>query len=491
MQLPDDADARRSLLEAALDALDEGVHVVDAAGVTVFYNRKMADIEAMAREDVMGRRIDDVFSFPDATGSTLLEAVRRGVRRDDVRQTYFNRRGQAITTVNRTFPVLAGGRIVGAVEIARDVTSVEQLRSTAFGQAGVRYTFASIIAESLAMREVLEQARRAARTDSSVLIVGETGTGKELLAQGIHAASPRREGPFVSQNLAAIPDTLVEGILFGTARGAFTGAVDRPGLIEQANGGTLLLDELNAMSAPLQAKLLRVLQERVVRRVGDLKDRPVDVRILATMNEEPGRAIREGRLRPDLFYRLSVVTLTVPPLRSRREDIPPLVSHFIRRLNGAFGLRAEGCEPKLMEAFMAYDWPGNVRELEHVIEGAMNLMEDEAKIGFQHLPGHVRRRLEQALGEMVGSAASAPEVSRDAAAHPSQSDVPGRGLGGTSQARTSFHQLIRDHVRTLLQAALEETNGNVSEAARRLCMSRQNLQYWLREVGVDPAQYRP
>ena len=359
--------------------------------------------------------------------------------------------------------------------------------NTAFGQAGVRYTFSSIIAESQAMRDVLEQARRAARTDSSVLIVGETGTGKELLAQGIHAASPRRDGPFVSQNLAAIPDTLVEGILFGTARGAFTGALDWPGLIEQAHGGTLLLDELNAMPAPLQAKLLRVLQERVVRRVGDLKDRPVDVRILATMNEDPHRAIREGRLRPDLFYRLSVVTLTVPPLRSRREDIPPLVAHFIRRLNGAFRLRVEGCEPRLMDAFMAYAWPGNVRELEHVIEGAMNLIEDEASIGFQHLAGHVRRRLEQALAEAEGRGVS--DLSQEGS-EPRRELPEGQAPDAASQPRPAFRDLVRDYARTLLEGALSETRGNVSEAARRLGMSRQNLQYWLREVGVDPAAYR-
>ncbi|SIT04939.1 sigma-54 interaction domain-containing protein [Alicyclobacillus vulcanalis] len=513
----EDGEVRRMLLEAALDALDEGVHAVDANGVTVYYNRKMADMEAMSRQDVMGRRIDDVFTFPDAAGSTLLDAVHRGVRRDDVRQTYFNRRGQAITTVNRTFPVYAGGRIVGAVEIARDVTSVEQLRNTAFGQAGVRYSFASIIAESAAMREVLEQARRAARTDSSVLIAGETGTGKELLAQGIHAASPRRDGPFVSQNVAALPDTLVEGILFGTSRGAFTGAVDRPGLIEQANGGTLLLDELNAMPVPLQAKLLRVLQERVVRRVGDVKDRPVDVRILATMNEDPARAIREGRLRADLFYRLSVVTLTVPPLRFRRADIPPLVEHFIRRLNTLFSLRVQGCEPRLMDAFLAYDWPGNVRELEHVIEGAMNLMEDEAWIGFQHLPGYVRRRLERALeaGRAAAEDASAGEGieggreggERELTA---RSGTPGgatvapvtltdrlAGTGPESREAlaspmpgATFRQRMRDYARSLLREVLAETRGNVSEAARRLGMSRQNLQYWLHEVDVDPALYR-
>ncbi|MCL6600968.1 MAG: sigma 54-interacting transcriptional regulator, partial [Alicyclobacillus macrosporangiidus] len=355
----------RTLVAQLLDHLEEGVHVVDARGRTVFYNAKMAAMEQMRPEDVLGRPIQEVFRFQETDGSTLLEAVREGRVTRNVRQTYFNSHGTRITTINHTYPLRLGDHVVGAVEIAHDVTRVERLQEHLAAGTGARYTFDAIVRASAAMDEVVEQARRAARTDSSILIVGETGTGKELLAQSIHQASPRASGPFVAQNCAALPEALMEGILFGTAKGAFTGAIDRPGLFEQAHGGTLLLDELNAMSPALQAKLLRVLQERTVRRLGDTKERQVDVRIVATMNDDPLAALSAGRLRRDLFYRLSVVTLVLPPLRERMEDVPVLVRTFIGKYNRLFGLNVQGVAPDLMRAFLRYHWPGNVRELEH------------------------------------------------------------------------------------------------------------------------------
>ncbi|GMA57634.1 arginine utilization regulatory protein [Alicyclobacillus sacchari] len=497
---------RVRLLEALLQGLDEGVHVIDANGTTVYYNKRMADIEGMRPEDVIGKRVEDVFTFPDAAGSTLLQAVRLRKSRENVKQTYFNQSGKAITTINRTYPILVDGQVVGAVEIARDVTPVERLQNNLLAHSGVRYTFASIVGDSPVLRDVIDQAMRAARTDSSILIIGETGTGKELFAQSVHAASGRQHGPFVSQNCAAIPEALMEGLLFGTARGAFTGAVDRPGLLEQADGGTLLLDELNSLSPPLQAKLLRVLQERAVRRVGELKDRPIDVRVLATINEDPLHAIAAGRLREDLYYRLSVVALLVPPLRDRKEDIPQLVAMFRERLNRRFGLSVEQIEPTLLQAFLAYDWPGNVRELEHIIEGAMNLVQDERELGLQHVPLHLRRKLERAMqGAAHGAAAenirdrvqardharAGDQLDADAA------DVQAAVVGSVdTNAEPSgagcgtWRERVQEAQRQVLVDVLSRHQGNVSATARELGLSRQNLQYWLRELNVDPAAYR-
>jgi arginine utilization regulatory protein len=454
---------RLQILEAVLDKLDEGIHVVDPNGRTILYNKKMADMEAMRREDVLGKNIQDVFTFSDATGSTLLQAIRFKQKTENVKQTYFNNRGLAITTINNTYPIMADGELIGAVEIARDITKVERLQENILKQTGARHTFDSIIGMSPQIREVVEQARRAARTNSSVLIVGETGTGKELFAQSIHNASARSIGPFVSQNCAALPETLIEGLLFGTARGAFTGAVNRPGLIEQAEGGTLLLDELNSLSPALQAKLLRVLQEKTIRRVGDVKDRPVDVRIIATINEDPLDAVAQGRLRKDLYYRLSVVTLFLPPLRERTEDIPLLTQVFINKYNQLFQLQVTGISDDLMQRFLSYNWPGNVRELEHTIEGAMNLIQDESLLGLAHLPFHMRRKLD-ARGDQEVKQAGA-----------NARDDAGRG---------GLQAQLEEYQRSYLQKVLDKHGGNVSAAARELGMTRQNLQYWLRKLGL-------
>ncbi|WP_026975597.1 sigma-54 interaction domain-containing protein [Alicyclobacillus contaminans] len=455
-----DREDAMELLEAVLDKLDEGIHVVDSLGRTIYYNEKMADMEAMRKEDVMGKNIQDVFTFSDGGGSTLVQAIREGRATENVKQTYFNNRGMPITTVNHTYPIRRGGRLLGAVEIARDITREERLQANMLKAPTTPHTFETILSSSPSMAEVIEHARRAARTQSSVLIVGETGTGKELVAQSLHHASSRSLGPFISQNCAALPESLIEGLLFGTVRGAFTGAVDRPGLMEQAHGGTLLLDELNSLSPPLQAKLLRVLQERVVRRVGDVQDRAVDVRIIATMNEDPLDAVAAGRLRKDLYYRLSVVTLFLPPLRERMADIPHLVEVFIEKYNRLFHLQVEGLQASVMDRFMHYSWPGNVRELEHTIEGAMNLIQDETMIGLHHLPLHLRRKLEWAVG-------GEPADSR-----------------GEQGATNSLDAQLEQYERAYLEQVLHRHRGNVSAAARELGMSRQNLQYRLRKFGL-------
>ncbi|MCL6445662.1 MAG: sigma 54-interacting transcriptional regulator, partial [Alicyclobacillus sp.] len=268
-------------------------------------------------------------------------------------------------------------------------------------------------------------------------------------------------------------------------------------------------------SPQLQAKLLRVLQERTIRRVGELKDRPIDVRILATINEDPLEAIRAGRLRKDLYYRLSVVTLFLPPLRERHGDISQLVETFIAKYNRRFGLHVEHVEPRLLQAFRTYSWPGNVRELEHTIEGAMNLVQEEREIGFQHLPLHMRRRLEQALhdgGDVVeptrGSERTelenspetpeSPEARANADPMTPYAQTAGAGWGTTRGADQTVNHVtaqtwqaqVQTMQRQVVTEALLRNRGNVSATARELGLSRQNLQYWLRKLQIDPAQYR-
>ncbi|ANE48669.1 ATPase AAA [Paenibacillus swuensis] len=487
-----------SLYRSVTDKINEGVHVVDESGRSLIYNAKMTELESMSRDHVLWKPLEEVFQFSGDQESTLLKALNTGQPVQNVRQTYFNDKGKKITTLNHTYPILEEGRVIGAVEIANDVTKLERLvRGTMLegkGEGGLRYDFASIVGPSAALREVIRHGERAARTSSSVLVAGETGTGKELFVQSIHQASARAERPFISQNCAALPDTLIESLLFGTAKGAFTGAVERPGLFEQAEGGTLFLDEINSLGLALQAKLLRVLQEKALRRVGDTRDRAVNVRVIAALNEDPITAVTEGRLRKDLYYRLGVVVLMIPPLRERPEDIMPLVRHFIAKYNALFQMQVTGVDTEAERFLLGHDWPGNVRELQHVIEGSMNLMDDESLIGMDHMPIYHASRVVKALAAGLpadgrSSATGSVPVTGgiDAASSKLTTGTSPSNTGSTDGLMADLHEIkplkqkLEEFERTYLQQVVALQGGNISRAARELGISRQSLQYRLKK----------
>lgn len=448
-----------------LNSIDEGIHVVDHHGHTVLYNPTMAKMEGMDHNQVFQKDVLAMFPSLTPETSTILRVLRTREPIYDQVQTYFNNKGRRITTVNSTIPLWNASRFVGVLEVAKDVTRMEdlarkvvdlqqQLYKQQQGKKGRanNYNFTDIVGNSSALRHPLELARRAARTASPVLVYGETGTGKELVAQSIHQASTRSAGPFIAQNCAALPGSLLEGILFGTVKGSFTGAVDRPGLIEQADGGTLLLDEINSMDIDLQAKLLRVLQDNRVRRVGGLKEVPVDIRIIATTNAHPQAAINQGRLRQDLYYRLAVVNVTLPTLSQRQEDIPLLCSHFVDKYNRRLGLSVQGITQEVMDIFYSHPWPGNVRELEHIIEGSMNILaDDEVYIDVHHLPNNI---------------------------------IP-QGLQTKTLAGFENYTLpeaVALVEQKLIQRAMERSGGNITRAARLLGITRQALQYKLGKI---------
>ncbi|WP_280771318.1 sigma-54 interaction domain-containing protein [Salipaludibacillus daqingensis] len=448
-----------------LDAIDVGIHVINDEGESIIYNRKMSEIEDMDRKDVLHKNIMDIFLFNSEDESRLLQALSKGYAHRHAKQTYFNYKGQEITTVNDTFPLSHDGKRIGAVEIAKDITKLERLtRENAWDKKDARFTFDQIIGDTFAIQEVIENAKRATRTSSSVLIYGETGTGKELFAQSIHNGSERASKPFISQNCAALPDSLIEGILFGSVKGAFTGATDHPGLFEQADGGTLMLDEINSLSTSLQAKLLRALQEKSIRRIGDIKNRSVDVRIIATVNEDPIVSLQKNHLREDLYYRLSVVSVLVPPLRQRKEDIPILVDHFIDKYNHRFQLNVPGITAEVEKLFQKYEWPGNVRELEHMVEGAMNLIYDDEKIDYSHLPVHVRTKFHPYAGQTH-----------------SQDATPDLNLTPTKALQAHLDETEKRYIEQMLQ----HERGNVTKAATKLGLSRQSLQYRMKKLNID------
>ncbi len=330
----------------------------------------------------------------------------------------------------------------------------ENINSKKIGKRIKTYTFKDFVCHDDVFQKVLTRSKKAAKVNASVLIYGETGTGKELIAHSIHNESIRRNKPFIAQNCAALPDSLLEGILFGTAKGSFTGAVDRAGIFEQANGGTLLLDEINSLPVDLQSKLLRVLQENYLRRVGGSKDIPVDVRIIATINETPKDLIDGGKLRQDLYYRLKIIEINLPPLRSRKKDILPLVEYFISKYNKEFGKNVMGITEKAKEMLINYDYPGNIRELEHMFMSIVSMSEDAIYVDEKHLNL---------------SARSKPDIQRY---HINEVE------------NQSLDTYLENIEKALISEAFEAAGQSVTKTAAYLKIKRQTLQYKLKKYGI-------
>lgn len=336
-----------------------------------------------------------------------------------------------------------------------------------------RYTVDSLIGVSPALSALKEQVRLAARGTGTVLVLGETGTGKELVAHALHAASPRAAGPLARVNCAAVPAELMEAEFFGYAAGAFTGAQrgGRPGQFHLAEGGTLLLDEVSELPLALQAKLLRALQEKEVHPVGGLRPRRLDVRIVAASNQDLQGLVAAGRFRPDLFWRLNVITLVVPPLRERPEDVLPLAHHFLRQVAAELGVDPPAIAPAALAALLEYGWPGNVRELENALTRALYLG-CGPWLELAHLPAAVQSAGSQAAAGPIGR-----RNSRAAGPPGPGGDRPGHGRTGLQlrdTVRAAEHEAIR--------RALARTGGNKSQAARLLGLSRSRLYEKLAEV---------
>ena len=314
--------------------------------------------------------------------------------------------------------------------------------------------FGAVTTRSPAMGELLRGARRASRSRAALLISGETGTGKELTARAVHAGGERRRGPFVAVNCAALPDALLESELFGHLRGAFTGAErDKRGLFEAAHGGTLFLDEIGETSPALQAALLRALQEREIRPVGATRSRRVDVRVIAATNRDLGREVEAGAFRRDLYYRLAVFVLDLPPLRRRREDIPELAELFVRRAADREGRSECRLASEVVELLLAYSWPGNIRELENEVERALTWLEGEDLVR----PEHCSPRLRGAFEPFVAAAGSAGET--------------------LSEAVDRFESW-------LLRTTLARCDGKRTATATRLGLSREGLYKKMKRLGI-------
>ncbi len=454
------------LLQDLSNAVDEAIHVVDAKGKTIIYNEHMASLEKTVREEVLGKPFREVFSHMPIDESTLYQALHKNKAIINKQQTYLNKYGKEITAINSTVPVEVDGEVIAAIEISKDITEIKSMSDTILRLQKEtiapqrakkleikRYSFQNLIGENRKFKDVVELAKRAAKTTAPVFIWGETGTGKELFAQSIHFAGERKNKPFLAQNCAALPESLLEGILFGTEKGGFTGAVNRAGLFEQANGGTLLLDEISAMPYELQSKLLRVLQEDYIRRVGGDRDIPVDVRIIATVNDPPGDLVEQGALRKDLYYRLNVVNIAIPPLRERLDDIPLLVDHFLEKHNRKYNKEVWMVSDGALQKLESHGYPGNIRELENIIMSAVSLADQE------HVLTENQIQVQEACKEK------------------------GEESGYRPSEESLDEYLYRCEER-VLRNAMAEHGGNISRAAKALGIKRQTLQHKLKKFNL-------
>lgn len=446
------------------DYLSDGVMEINASGIITYCNAKAAELDGVVAEEVIGKPLFSVYPTLNKDNSTLYRVLASSEPILNFSQTFSNYNGKVIVTINSTLPIICNKKVVGALEISSDVTTVKlmsekiiELQSRINDRAidnqkpsldSEYYHLDDIITQDTAMLKLKEKALKAAANDSAVLVCGETGTGKELFVQSIHASSQRADKPFIAQNCAALPANLLEGILFGTVAGAFTGATNRIGLLEAADGGTVFLDELNAMPLALQAKLLRFLQDGKVRRLGEIKSKKIDVRVIAALNQTSDEALNAGLLRRDLYYRLSIIVFELPPLRERRNDILLLTEHFIKKLNVSMKRTVEGISDEVAAFFLNYHWPGNVRELEHVIEGAISML-DDSTISVAELPTKLLR---------------AANKQRE----------------GTNDNLNLSIELSKLENR-LIERALYESDGNITIAAKWLGIPRQTLQYKIKK----------
>ncbi len=455
------------LLQKILQYVDEGIHVLDKNGNTIIYNESMSNLEKMDSRDVIKKPFTEVFKGLNNESSTLLKALNHRIVTKDLKQTYLNKDGKEISTINTTLPVIVEDEVIAVVEVAKNITKIKEMSNTILklhDEIGKpekakykkvrKYKFDNIIGQSDSFLNVVDRAKKSSKNSASVFIYGETGTGKELIAQSIHYASSRKDKPFIAQNCAALPESLLEGLLFGTTRGGFTGAVDRPGLFEQANGGTLLLDEINSMPYELQPKLLRVLQENYIRRVGGENDIPIDVRIITTCNEHPEKILKEGKLRKDLFYRLNVIQIDVPALRDRKDDVLLLTKMFIDKHNERFNKNVTGFTDEVKEYLLKYDYPGNVRELENIVMSAVSMCDDNEYI----------------LDKSLFSIQYSMEHQID-----NYQKIEDSGMD----------EYLNNLEKKIIVKALVSNNYNITRASNSLKIKRQTLQHKIKKYNID------
>ncbi len=463
----------------------DGITIINLDGEILFtakFNEKLNP--GVLQDDTVGKNFFEIYQNLDPNTSTTIKALECGVPAYVEDQLLKIKGKESIHITSLSIPIKRGERTVGAIDLslqependaAPEVVPVQLSTSDfskdktekLFNRDIAHFTVDDIIANEKKMRQLKAYVPVVANCTLPVLIYGETGTGKEVFAQAIHNASPRRDMPFVAQNCAALPETLLESILFGTAKGAFTGATENKGLFELADGGTLFLDEINSMPIQLQSKLLRVLQDGCFRSLGSRYVKNVDVKVIAAINVDPLLAIEKGQLRQDIYYRLSMMSINIPPLRERRGDIHSFIKLYVNKHNETFRKQIRYISKNLIDAMEAYDWPGNLRELEHIIVYGMSQVDGTETV----------LKLKDIQDKFPELRADSGRSARESIRLLHQPDLP--------TGPCSLRQTMRELERSLICEALEAAGGNVSKAARRLQIPRQTLNRRIQEYEIE------
>lgn len=465
-------DKKIYFLEKVLEDLYDGVLISDQDGKVVVYNRAMEELEKKNAKDMIGKYIWDAYGYSDKEKSEHMQVFKSGIPVVNKYKAHAFNDGNPIYKSYSTYPVIYKGETIGVYSISKNEYKLQSLLSEiielkkqsivkgskeVIEENGTRFTFSDIIGESRVMKNIIDEAKTISWLDNNILIIGETGTGKEVFAQSIHNYSKRKAHPFIGINCSAIPENLLESILFGTVKGAFTGALDSQGLFLEAGEGTIFLDELNSMPINMQTKLLRVLQERQVRKVGGKDTHPIRCRIISAMNEEPHLLIEEKKLREDLYYRIAGYNLNIPPLRDRGKDIYFLSEHYIDKNNLLMGKEVLGLSDALKKTIKGHKWMGNVRELEHFIENTMVRSEDDRYLQYEHIPEYILEGIQR------------------------QEDDKSLSMDREEALDEKLEKVEREYI----IETLNKNHWNVAKSARKLNITRQSLIYRMRKLNIS------
>lgn len=473
-----------------------GVMVIDNEGLVVYVNSILAQTDDLLSTElsVIGQKMIDLYPVERERHQSI-QVLDTGISVHKKPIVYYTVNKKLVSSLCSAFPLYTGDQLSGVIYLtlnmqASNVLTDQYLKSkltqtTTSKSEKTIYTFESLIGNEKKFVSIVDSARSASETDFNILIFAESGCGKEILSHAIHNSSTRKNKPFVPINCSAIPENLLEATLFGTARGAFTGAVERAGLLEEASGGTLLLDELNSMPLALQAKLLRAVQEKKIRRVGANKEISVDVRFVSTCNISPEKALKNSHIREDLFFRLAVIVLEIPPLRERKSDIFLLADHFLGKVKEQTKNDRLEISNEVYRMFVNYCWPGNVRELEHAINASSSMLRGDRVIEKRHLSPYFINNYERFTSiNCTGSSVKPSDLTGDFVSMEKDalSEVAAIELGSV---KVSLKDKLDEVEKMYIEKALVRSGYNVSKAGRILNLTPQALRYKIGKLKIE------
>ena len=459
-------------LEEIINNINDGIIISDSNGKIITYNSSQEKLENLSSKDIIGKTLWEAYNYNSIELSEHQKVFHTGKAIVKNFKAHSHKDGIAKYLSYSTYPIRKDGEIIAIYSVSKNETTLKKLLAETIElkrklhkydtykkkdfQNGTRFSFSNIIGDSIITSQIVSDAQNMALIENNLLIIGETGTGKEVFAQSIHNFGRNKKEPFVAINCGAIPENLLESILFGTVKGSYTGALDQIGLFEEAKNGTLFLDELNSMPISMQSKLLRVLQEREIRPVGSQKTIPINCRIISAVNEDPKKIISNGKLRQDLFYRIAGLCLYIPPLREKLEDISSLSNYFINQSNHILDKNIVSLSHTLKDIFYEYNWPGNVRELEYVIENLMiRALDSDKELRIEHMPAYTKSTL-----------------------------LSSKATKTIQHKSGSLTDALKDVEKKMILEQLNKNEWNISQSARDLGIIRQSLIYRIKKLNI-------